>query len=127
MWRKRRSLGGFDPGERQALPSFWDGQQPVQCGSERRKCHNVRDWTGEKGKVPILPQQGTELLIWILQCRPGFSELLSPPRPLSFQHSALPGKGKDQPSPRGVEVSSLLKFKLNLSKGIEMLSRLFLG
>lgn len=71
------------------------------CGvDQRRKRHNVREWSGEKGpKVPVLPQQDSELIIWILRSRPGLSELLSSPLALSFQHSALPCEDEDQRNP----------------------------
>lgn len=61
VWGKR-SHGEFDPGGRQ--PRIWSGQQSVQCGSERRRRHDVRAWSGEEGpKVPFVPQQGPELRI----------------------------------------------------------------
>lgn len=57
----------------------------------------MRQWSNEKGpKVPVLPQQDSELIIWILRSRPGLSELLSSPSALSFQHSALPCEDEDQ-------------------------------
>lgn len=39
----------------------------------------MRDWSGDKDPSAVLPQQGPELLIWILPCRPGLSERLSSP------------------------------------------------
>lgn len=57
----------------------------------------MRQWSNEKGpKVPVLPQQDSELIIWILRSRPGLSELLSSPSALSFQHFALPCEDEDQ-------------------------------